>query len=69
MMENFLGVPDVGLWLIVVLVIAATLTTFLGTVTGTAGGLLLLASMTFFFPPVDTMHTMISSARGPAACS
>ena len=44
-MDHFLGVPDVGFWLTVVLVLAATITTFLGTVTGTAGGLLLLAGM------------------------
>ena len=42
MMESFLGVPDTGLWLTLGLVIAATVTTLLGTVTGTAGGLLLL---------------------------
>ena len=47
-MEDFLGVPDVGLWLTVGLVFAAAVTTFLGTVTGTAGGLLLLAGKTFF---------------------
>ena len=66
MMENFMGVPDVGLWLTVALVIAATLTTFLGTVTGTAGGLLLLASMTFFFPlsVLIPMHTMIQLGAG-----
>ena len=65
-MDHFLGVPDVGFWLTVVLVLAATITTFLGTVTGTAGGLLLLAGMTFFFPlPVlIPMHTMIQLGAG-----
>ncbi|MEC8086750.1 MAG: sulfite exporter TauE/SafE family protein, partial [Pseudomonadota bacterium] len=65
-MEDFLGVPDVGLWLTVGLVFAATVTTFLGTVTGTAGGLLLLAGMTFFFPlaVLVPMHTMIQLGAG-----
>ncbi len=65
-MENFLGVPDVSLWLAIALAITATFTTFLGTVTGTAGGLLLLASMTFFFPlaVLIPMHTMIQLGAG-----
>jgi uncharacterized protein len=65
-MENFLGVPDVGLWLTIGLVLAAALTTFLGTVTGTAGGLMLLAIMTFFFPLVVLipMHTLIQLGAG-----
>lgn len=65
-MENFLGVPDVGLWLTIGLVITAALTTFLGTVTGTAGGLLLLGIMTFFFPLVVLipMHTLIQLGAG-----
>ena len=65
-MENFLGVPDVGFWLTVGLVVAATITTFLGTVTGTAGGLMLLAIMTFFFPLVVLipMHTIIQLGAG-----
>jgi len=65
-MENFLGVPNVSFTLTFALVIAATVTTFLGTVTGTAGGLLLLAGMTFFFPlPVlIPMHTMIQLGAG-----
>ncbi|MEE2995754.1 MAG: sulfite exporter TauE/SafE family protein [Pseudomonadota bacterium] len=65
-MENFMGVPDVSLSLMVGLVIAATITTFLGTVTGTAGGLLLLAGMTFFFPlaVLVPMHTMIQLGAG-----
>lgn len=65
-MESFLGVPDVGLWLTVGLVVAAIVTTFLGTVTGTAGGLLLLGIMTFFFPLVVLipMHTLIQLGAG-----
>ena len=73
MMESFLGVPDTGLWLTLGLVIAATVTTFLGTVTGTAGGLLLLAIMTFFFPlgVLIPMHTLILAGMGypVAACT
>jgi uncharacterized membrane protein YfcA len=66
MMESFLGVPDTGLWLTIGLVLAATMTTFLGTVTGTAGGLLLLAIMTFFFPlaVLIPMHTFIQLGAG-----
>jgi uncharacterized protein len=65
-MENFLGVPDVGIWLMIGLVVAAAVTTFLGTVTGTAGGLMLLGIMTFFFPlaVLIPMHTMIQLGAG-----
>ena len=49
-MEDFLGVPGVSLWITLGLIIAAVITTFVGTVTGTAGGLMLLALMTLFFP-------------------
>ena len=65
-MDNVLGVPDVGLWLTIGLVVAAAVTTFLGTVTGTAGGLMLLAIMTFFFPLVVLipMHTFIQLGAG-----
>ncbi|PPR09668.1 MAG: hypothetical protein CFH41_02373 [Alphaproteobacteria bacterium MarineAlpha11_Bin1] len=65
-MDNFFGIPDVGFWLMVALVLAAAITTFFGTVTGTAGGLLLLAGMTFFFPlPVlIPMHTLIQLGAG-----
>jgi len=65
-MDDFLCVPDVGLWLTIGLVVAAAVTTFLGTVTGTAGGLMLLAIMTFFFPLVVLipMHTFIQLGAG-----
>lgn len=60
-MENFLGVPGVSLWITLGLIIAAVITTFVGTVTGTAGGLMLLALMTLFFPlaVLIPMHTLI----------
>ena len=62
----FWGVPEVGYGLAIGLIIAAALTTFLGTVTGTAGGMLLLALMTFFFPlsVLIPMHTMIQLGAG-----
>ena len=36
-MTEFLGVPDIGLWQAFALFVAAIATTFIGTVTGTAG--------------------------------
>lgn len=65
-MTEFLGVPDVGLWDTVALCAAAVLTTFVGTVTGTAGGLLLLAIMTFFLPLTALMpvHTIVQLGSG-----
>ena len=60
-MENFFGIPNVNLILLATLTLAAAFTTFLGTVTGTAGGLLLLAIMTFFFPIaiLIPIHTVV----------
>ena len=60
-MENFFGIPNVNLLLLATLTLAAAFTTFLGTVTGTAGGLLLLAIMTFFFPIaiLIPIHTVV----------
>jgi len=65
-MENFLGVPGVSLWITLGLIIAAVITTFVGTVTGTAGGLMLLALMTLFFPlaVLIPMHTLIQLGAG-----
>jgi len=59
--ENFFGIPNVNLLLLATLTLAAAFTTFLGTVTGTAGGLLLLAIMTFFFPIaiLIPIHTVV----------
>mgnify|MGYP006118528227 CR=1 FL=1 len=59
--DNFLGIPDVGPWLLIGLVAVATVTTFLGAVTGTAGGLLLFTIMTFYFPIaiLIPIHTLI----------
>lgn len=65
-MENFLGVPGVSLWITLGLIVAAVITTFVGTVTGTAGGLMLLALMTLFFPlaVLIPMHTLIQLGAG-----
>ena len=65
-MENFLGVPDTGVWLFAAMTFAALVTTFLGTVTGTAGGLLLLAFMAFFYPPLVLIpvHTVVQLGAG-----
>ena len=49
MEANFLGVPDVPLWLFIFLSITTIATTMLGMLTGTVGGLGLLAVMAKFF--------------------
>jgi uncharacterized membrane protein YfcA len=58
---QFLGVPDVDAWIFFGLSIAAFFTSIVGVVTGTAGGLLLLAVMAFFFEPATLLplHTII----------
>ena len=65
-MTEFLGVPDISLWEALALAAAAVGTTFLGTVTGTAGGLLLLAIMTFFLPLIALIpvHTFVQLGAG-----
>lgn len=64
MTTGFLGVPDVDIWLFAALTAASFLTHFFGMVTGAAGGLLLLATLASFFPPVVVvpMHTIIQLA-------
>ena len=59
--DQFLGVPDVNLWAFMGLVLAAFSTSVVAIITGTAGGLLLLGIMTFFFPPsvLVPLHTAI----------
>ena len=58
---QFLGVPDVDAWIFFGLSITAFFTSIVGVVTGTAGGLLLLAVMAFFFEPATLLplHTII----------
>lgn len=64
--ENFLGVPDTNIVLFFAMAVCAGVTTFLGTVTGTAGGLLLLAIMAFFYPmaALIPVHTVVQLGAG-----
>lgn len=57
----FLGVPDVGGVLFLGMAALAFVGTFIGVVTGTAGGLLVLAVMALFFPPaiLVPLHTFV----------
>lgn len=57
----FLGVPDVDGIIFAGLSLTAFLGTFIGVVTGTAGGLMVLAIMAFFFPPATLvpLHTLV----------
>lgn len=66
MTDGFLGVPDTGAALFFGLAVTAFVTTFLGTVTGTAGGLMLLAIMAFFYPPLVLIpvHTVVQLGAG-----
>ena len=59
--SEFLGVPDVGVWLFAGLAAASFVTTFCGITTGAAGGLLLLAILATVFPPVVLipLHTLV----------
>ena len=58
---QFLGVPNVDAWIFFGLSITAFFTSIVGIVTGTAGGLLLLAVMAFFFEPTTLLplHTIV----------
>lgn len=63
---HFLGVPDVGAWLFAGLMMVSLLTTILGTLAGTGGGLVLLATMAMVFPPaiLVPVHTVVQLAVG-----
>ena len=65
-MDGFLGVPDTSVWVFFGLSVAAFVTTFLGATPGTAGGLLLLAIMAFFYPPLVLVpvHTVVQLGAG-----
>ena len=65
-MDGFLGVPDTSVLLFAGMTFAAFITTVLGTVTGTAGGLMLLATMAFFYPPLILLpiHTVVQLGAG-----
>ena len=57
----YLGMAGIEPWVFVGLCIAAGLTNFIAAVSGTAGGLLLLAIMAFVFPPalLIPIHTIV----------
>ena len=63
---DFLGIPDVSLSLFLFLSVATIITTLIGILTGTAGGLALLAIMAIFFPPavLVPMHTFVQLGVG-----
>lgn len=60
-MDNFLGVPDVNIWVFAGLAIAPIVTNFIGITMGAAGGLVLLAVMALVFPPaiLIPVHTIV----------
>ncbi len=66
METQFLGVPGVDALLFFGLTAASMCTSFIGVVTGTAGGLLLLALMAMVFPPavLIPVHTVIQMGSG-----
>jgi len=65
-MDSFLGMPDVNGWIFYGLALAAFVTSFLGIVTGAAGGLTLLAIMALIFPPavLIPIHTVVQLGAG-----
>jgi uncharacterized membrane protein YfcA len=66
MMTEFLGVPDTGLLLFLGLTFASFATAFIGVFTGTAGGLILLATMAMVMPPAALIpvHTVVQLGSG-----
>lgn len=66
MESQFLGVPDINGWVFSGLALAAFFTTFLGVVSGAAGGLVLLAIMAMVFPPsvLIPVHTVVQLGAG-----
>jgi len=63
---DFLGVPNVPFWLFLLLSVTTAATAMLGLITGTAGGLALLAIMANFFPPtlLVPIHTCVQLGVG-----
>jgi uncharacterized protein len=63
---QFLAVPGIDGWIFSGLGLAAFATTFIGAVTGTAGGLALLAIMAMVFPPdiLIPVHTVVQFGAG-----
>jgi len=66
MMTEFLGVPDTGPLLFLGLTFASFATAFIGVFTGTAGGLILLATMAMVMPPAALIpvHTVVQLGSG-----
>jgi len=58
---SFLGVPDISGWTFLALTAGAFLGTFVGVVTGAAGGLMVLAFLALVFPPavLVPVHTFV----------
>ena len=65
-MDGFLGVPHTTELIFFGLGVAAFVTAIVGITTGTAGGLLLLAIMAFFYPPavLIPVHTVVQLGAG-----
>jgi len=63
---QFLGVPGVDGWVFAGLALASLVTSFIGVVTGTAGGLVLLSILALVFPPaiLVPMHTVVQLGTG-----
>jgi uncharacterized membrane protein YfcA len=66
MESQFLGVPDMDAFFFAAFALAAFCTNFLGTVTGSIGGLMLLAILALKFPPaiLIPVHTMVQLGTG-----
>jgi uncharacterized membrane protein YfcA len=62
----FLGIPGIDSWIFAGLTLAALVTAFVGVVTGAAGGLVLLLTMAFVFPPATLipLHTIVQLGAG-----
>ncbi len=62
----FLGMPDVDGWLVLGLAAASFVTTFLSVAMAMGGGLMLLAILAVFFPPVVLIpiHTLVQLGVG-----
>jgi len=65
---QFLGMAGIDHWIFLGLSMAALLTALITAVSGTAGGLILLAIMAFVFPPVllIPLHTIVQLGSGVA---
>ena len=68
MSEQFLGMTGIDPWVFIGLAIAALLTAFISAVSGSSGGLILLAIMAFIFPPalLIPLHTIIQLCASAA---